>query len=967
MDTPSSEDVLFSDKNVSEWDRKDETRKVSRWDATPLGNYSSEQTPKRSKSRWDQTPVHVLPALKTVDTNVTKPQFSTSFLDTILPSDGFIIVNNPSYHTESFPISKEHEKDNIPFEISNKFLMIGGTSELPIKKVDDYKFFAKLFTSEDNQTVEELKERKLLRLLLNIKNGHPQARRSSIKILIDKAIEFGPDVIFSNLLSLMLLNSVEETERHYFVKIIDRLLKKFGILVKPFVHKILIVIEPLLVEQNFFVRSEGREIISNLSKAVGLIPMITALRPDLDHVDENVRMTTAKSLSVVGAALGTQLIIPFLKAVCQSKKSWQARHTGLRTIQQLALILGCSVLPHLNSFMDCILDGLTDEQIKVRTMAGLAIAALAESSAPFGFDSFKPILLKLLETLRLHRGKALAAFLKAFGNIICIMPDEFAFKYSSTILTICSKEFQTTDDEMKRIILRVIKQCAISKGSDPVIFGSEIKVDFFKYFWSKKASFDRKNAKLLIDATVSIASKIDPIDIMFNLCHCLKSESDILRKLAADCLRLIIEKETHSIPNASLDQELFESILTCFEEYSGDDFSEILSCFSAIAAYLDIRLKPFILKISSMILWRLNNKSARIRMTSADLMAKIANVFRVCEEYAILSKISIILYENLGEEFPEVLGSILGALRSILCTVGINKASPSIKDLLPRLTPILRNRHEKVQENVIKLIGEIAFVANEAISPREWMRICFELVDILRAPKKSIRKVAIRALGLISKIVGPLDVINILLNNLKVQERQNRLCTTIAIAIVAENCGPFTVIPSLMNEYRVPELNVQNGVLKSFNFMFEYIAEMGKDYLYTISPLIEDALMERDIVHRQTATAIIKHIALDVIGSGSDDALLHLLNFCFPNIFEKSLHLFESVLSVIESLRLSLGPSIIFEYLLQGLFHPARKVRECYWKLYNVLYIGSQPCLISSYPRLESENVAFKSLLDISL
>ena len=52
------------------------------------------------------------------------------------------------------------------------------------------------------------------------------------------------------------------------------------------------------------------------------------------------------------------------------------------------------------------------------------------------------------------------------------------------------------------------------------------------------------------------------------------------------------------------------------------------------------------------------------------------------------------------------------------------------------------------------------------------------------------------------------DVLAVLLNNLKVQERQNRVCTTVAIAIVAETCGPFTVLPALLNEYRLPELNV---------------------------------------------------------------------------------------------------------------------------------------------------------------
>lgn len=94
-------------------------------------------------------------------------------------------------------------------------------------------------------------------------------------------------------------------------------------------------------------------------------------------------------------------------------------------------------------------------------------------------------------------------------------------------------------------------------------------------------------------------------------------------------------------------------------------------------------------------------------------------------------------------------------------------------------------------------------------------------------------------------LFSPHDVLATLLNNLKVQERQNRVCTTVAIAIVAETCSPFTVLPALMNEYRVPELNVQNGVLKSLSFLFEYIGEMGKDYIYAVTPLLEDALMDR--------------------------------------------------------------------------------------------------------------------------
>lgn len=88
------------------------------------------------------------------------------------------------------------------------------------------------------------------------------------------------------------------------------------------------VIEPLLIDEDYYARVEGREIISNLAKAAGLATMISTMRPDIDNIDEYVRNTTARAFAVVASALGIPSLLPFLKAVCRSKKSWQARHTG---------------------------------------------------------------------------------------------------------------------------------------------------------------------------------------------------------------------------------------------------------------------------------------------------------------------------------------------------------------------------------------------------------------------------------------------------------------------------------------------------------------------------------------------------------------------------------------------------------------------------------------------------------------
>ncbi|CRK39610.1 hypothetical protein BN1723_018725, partial [Verticillium longisporum] len=138
-----------------------------------------------------------------------------------------------------------------------------------------------------------------------------------------------------------------------------------------------------------------------------------------------------------------------------------------------------------------------------------------------------------------------------------------------------------------------------------------------------------------------------------------------------------------------------------------------------------------------------------------------------------------------------------------------------------------------------------------------------------------------------------------------------------------------------MNEYRVPELNVQNGVLKSLSFLFEYIGEMAKDYVYAVTPLLEDALIDRDQVHRQTAASVVKHIALGVVGLGCEDAMIHLLNLLYPNLFETSPHVIDRIVEAIEAVRMAVGPGVVMNYVWAGLFHPARKVRQPYWRLYN--------------------------------
>ena len=59
-----------------------------------------------------------------------------------------------------------------------------------------------------------------------------------------------------------------------------------------------------------------------------------------------------------------------------------------------------------------------------------------------------------------------------------------------------------------------------------------------------------------------------------------------------------------------------------------------------------------------------------------------------------------------------------------------------------------------MQENCIDLVGRIADRGAEHVGAREWMRICFELLELLKAHKKAIRRATVNTFGYIAKAIG---------------------------------------------------------------------------------------------------------------------------------------------------------------------------------------------------------------------
>ena len=155
----------------------------------------------------------------------------------------------------------------------------------------------------------------------------------------------------------------------------------------------------------------------------------------------------------------------------------------------------------------CITHGLTDEQQKVQTMMALGLTALAEAAAPYSIESFDKVLKPLWLSICLHHGKGLAAFLKTIGFIIPLIDPEYASYYTKEVTVILIHEFQMSDEEMKKIVLKVVKQYTTTEGVTAQYIKQDIPPKFFKSFWVHRMALDQHNYHQVVETTVELVQK----------------------------------------------------------------------------------------------------------------------------------------------------------------------------------------------------------------------------------------------------------------------------------------------------------------------------------------------------------------------------------------------------------------------------------------------------------------------------
>ncbi|KAG8348628.1 splicing factor 3B subunit 1 [Trypanosoma vivax] len=913
-------------------------------------------------------------------------RLTEEYLDSILPPE-FKVVEPPADYNPLPP-----EEPNF-YELASKSLdvfVVNQSSDtaasvtydipeslgegMPEMKPEDAPVFEVLLKYHNVNPIpdEVLPSYLLMKNLFKIKNGDSAQRRTAMRFLLDKARVFGSEPLFRFTFHVWRSGILDLQEQHYYVDLVKGAISRLQKEVRSSTKEIVHMMEVLLSAQESVVREDGKEVLILLTRVVGYEAVFEAIKEDFAHVENGVRRHTAKVVGIIGYAVGPEMALQIINGMSLSPVAF-ARQTSARAITELACILMHAITGELMELVP-IFEKLLRDEPRVKREAANALSHVAQATYPYGIEELEPLVHIVREECKRGIGTTAGLFVRAFGALIPLMAPYDAQKYTSDMMPTLVNQFNTPDDEHRRVLLQVVRQCVSADGVTVNFIRDVILKAFFEGFWTvRRVAADRKTATALIETTVAISRKLGSTEILEYLVRDMKDENEHFQRMVIDTVRrVVMAVGTVGVPDTHVALLLDGAIAAVKQDESGLN-RVVLEGLATICNSLGKRLKRYLRQVFDLIKSR-RDMLGMIRMQAAELVSRIAHTVKEAGGTLFLQDLGRSLFDRLEDDEAAVMSANLKATRAILTELGSAKYHPSVRELLKKLTYIISNRNSNVQLSTILLIEEIATNCDEDVEAIHLQELATKgLFELLDAHRRETRRACIRTFGVIAHKIRPFAIILELVDNFKQDKRKIRICTAVALGAIARECGAFTVIPYLLNESKICEGElvatiVQHSILKAVRYIFEAIGPAGKDFVYPLVPLLVRALTESEIQHRRMAVEACRAIVLTVAGfDGFEDLVIHFLNFIHPNIVEllsrnetkiseERLKMVTAVVGYYEAARLVVGSGRMFQYLLQGLFHPAKKVRDIYRRSYNMMYVASPEALVPHYPRVNDDD-----------
>ena len=156
------------------------------------------------------------------------------------------------------------------------------------------------------------------------------------------------------------------------------------------------------------------------------------------------------------------------------------------------------------------------------------------------------------------------------------------------------REFQSPDEEMKKIVLKVMKQCVSIEGAKIDCNRNDIFFEFLKNLWVRRMALDRRDYRQLVNTIVEIADKVGADGIIGRIVEDLKDGSKPSRKMVMETIEKVVANLGASDINAHSEQLLIDGILYVLQEQTNVDANVMPNGFGEIVNTLRQEMKPYL-------------------------------------------------------------------------------------------------------------------------------------------------------------------------------------------------------------------------------------------------------------------------------------------------------------------------------------------------------------------------------------
>ncbi|KAH9410615.1 hypothetical protein HK407_12g17460 [Ordospora pajunii] len=876
-----------------EWDEKDEpsTRKISRWEITP-------RTATQSKRlKWDQTPLGYIKMEDDVWSG------GVSRMSARWDTDDTKAVNAVYSEMSAREInmclpSKGYKRYDVADAGRDVYDGIdkAGLPEIP---ADEKDFFMPIFNSGSEAEVNVYKG------ILLVKNGSKAMRARGLAIL--KKADAGLALEAVVLMGMSL--ELDDGGKMKLVEMLKALLESVDM------HGVKCLREILFVLGSYCWIDLPRKLLIpalTMIYANGIEFVISRIQYDFSSKDFHIREVVGKVIGTFIRFFKVDEVFKLLNSMGSSQTA-DVRKCCVRAVLGICDMLGSEASLYLEMLLDVICMLVQDGNRFVKMDAANAMSYMFST---------------------------VSSQIPSADSIFCLLSNEFVNSRSieSEALLRAMSHLCYDSVEHSRVVFEFLRASgAIDAGSarifDKVCLMID-KEDAFEYFCRLQPVVFGTDAREYENAMSAMCVKM-----------CVDSRA---AKMILACYS--------DAWNARLVSKIFSNVEGL--ELDGDDADKYYRCVcnairhGAVSVKL-VRLlvgKRFLQKrhtgmLVSEFIGMLKDPVADTRTRGLCMLKSIASMLSKDE----LVLCGNFLMENMMEENQDVLSNVLRATCAVYSCHRFRHAS----DLILGILPVIRTKEHGVTESAVELLHAICVNAPDecaTVSSKEWLRISYELTDVLSSWSRRTRRGVIGCLGCISRIVGPQEILNILMDGLESENRFQRTGASIAIGIVGEHNGLCSVLPTLLADYRIPSVSVQQGIMKAIQCFLQRVPDVPWEYMFSAIAVIEDALMDRDPVYRSAGITLVKHVVLNHTKSSTDVVFVtHLLNMVWINILDSTPIVKSSFDECIEAFSTVLSSRLLYKYVMGGLLHPSGIVRQRYGAVLAILEHFDSTSLSQSY------------------